>query len=245
MKKNVMMRVASILLVLVLMSTSAISGTFAKYVSEAEAGATARVAKWGVEFVTHSDDLFKPQYNYKAVPTGVSADYSVEANTDVVAPGTSGTGYNFTTKHPMGDPEVSYAVTFDVKDTAKTVYLKDGSGTYYPIQYTLILGATKVVEKSTDLSAVIAALEACQYMFDVDNKQYYISTDGGLSWTAYAGIPTLDLSWEWTFEVDDATDVKDTKLGNLAAGYTLAQVGADDVNLEIVFDIVATATQID
>ena len=244
MKKNVMMRVASILLILVLMSTSAISGTFAKYVSSTEAGVTARVAKWGVEFVTNSSELFKPQYNYKTVPSGVSAEYSVEADVDVVAPGTSGTGYNFTTKHPMGDPEVSYAVTFDVKDTAKTVYLKEGSDFYYPIQYTLILGAT-TVKKSTDLSAVIAALEACQYMFDVDNKQYYISTDGGANWTAYAGIPTLDLSWEWTFEVDDATDVKDTKLGNLAAGYTLAQVGADDVNLVISLDIIATATQID
>jgi hypothetical protein len=239
------MRVASILLVLVLMSTSAISGTFAKYVSKAEAGATARVAKWGVEFVTHSDDLFKPQYNYKTVPTGVSADYSVEANTDVVAPGTSGTGYNFTTKHPMGDPEVSYVVTFDVKDGAKTIFLDESGTKYYPIKYSLKLGSNVIATNVQDFDAVMGALEKCQYMYDVDNKQYYISVDGGVNWLPHTGIPVLDLTWDWTFYVDDPTDVKDTKLGNLAAGYSLVQVGATDVELEVAFSITATATQVD
>ena len=49
MKKNVMMRLASFLLVAVLISTSAISGTYAKYVTTAEGKETARVAKWGVQ----------------------------------------------------------------------------------------------------------------------------------------------------------------------------------------------------
>ena len=145
MKKNIVMRLAAFLLVAVLISTSAISGTYAKYVSSNSASVTARVAKWGVEFVTNSDELFKPQYNYKVVPTGVSAEYSVEANVDVVAPGTEGTGYNFTTKHPMGDPEVSYVVTFDVTKS-ETVSLTKDSDTYYPIQYKLILGNTTVVD---------------------------------------------------------------------------------------------------
>ena len=53
------------------------------------------------------------------------------------------------------------------------------------------------------MQGVIDALENCQYMFDVDYKQYYISIDGGENWTAYAGIPTLDLSWSWAFEQDN------------------------------------------
>lgn len=244
MKKNTMMRIASILLIAVLLSTSAISGTYAKYVSSASASTSARVAKWGVEFVTHSNDLFKPEYDYKTVPAGVIATFSVEANTDVVAPGTSGSGYDFSTAHPMGDPEVSYVVTFKV-NSSETVSLTEGADTYYPIKYTLMLGTTKVVDGSTDLSATMAWLESCQYMFDVDNKQYYISTDNGANWTSHTGIPALDLSWEWEYEVDDATDVKDSKLGNLAAGYTLGQVGADACNLEIAFNITATAEQID
>ena len=43
-----MMRVASALLVAVLLSTCAISGTFAKYVTEGSGSDTARVAKFGV-----------------------------------------------------------------------------------------------------------------------------------------------------------------------------------------------------
>ena len=43
MKKNIMMRVASALLIAVLLTTCAISGTFAKYVSTASGSDTARV----------------------------------------------------------------------------------------------------------------------------------------------------------------------------------------------------------
>ena len=64
MKKNVMMRVASIMLVLVLMTSSVISGTFAKYVTDVTTDDSARVARWGVEFVTNSD-LFATQYDIK------------------------------------------------------------------------------------------------------------------------------------------------------------------------------------
>ena len=49
MKKNKTMRLASGLLVAVLLTTCAISGTFAKYVSDATNSDTARVAKWSIE----------------------------------------------------------------------------------------------------------------------------------------------------------------------------------------------------
>ena len=48
MKKNKMMRTASGLLVATLLTTSMISGTFAKYTTQDEASDSARVAKWGV-----------------------------------------------------------------------------------------------------------------------------------------------------------------------------------------------------
>ena len=48
MKKNKMMRLASVLLIAVMISTSAISGTYAKYVTEGAAQDDARVAHWGV-----------------------------------------------------------------------------------------------------------------------------------------------------------------------------------------------------
>ena len=52
MKKNRMMRLAAFLLVCVLLTTSLISGTYAKYVSTATATDTAKVAKWQINVGT-------------------------------------------------------------------------------------------------------------------------------------------------------------------------------------------------
>ena len=52
MKKNRMMRLAAFLLVCVLLTTSVISGTYAKYVSTATATDTASVAKWQINVGT-------------------------------------------------------------------------------------------------------------------------------------------------------------------------------------------------
>ena len=60
MKKNKMMRLASCLLVLVMLSTSMISGTFAKYVTTGSAEDTARVAKFGVD-IKYIDNIVRMQ----------------------------------------------------------------------------------------------------------------------------------------------------------------------------------------
>ena len=245
MKKNVMMRVASIMLVLVLMSSSVISGTFAKYVTEGSATTSARVAKWGVTFETDTDKLFQNQYDYAVIPTGFTTQYSVKADTKVVAPGTSGTGYSFTTKHTEGNaPEVSYLVTFKMDPATETISLTEGGDTYYPVKYSLKIGDMDVCVGHNSLDVVKAALEKCQYMYDVDTNKYYTRLDKSDSWTEFGTeAPKLVLSWAWDFYVDDATDIKDTKLGNLAAG--IVQPTVDAYNLEIAFTVNATAEQID
>ena len=116
MKKNRMMRLASALLVAVLLTTCAISGTFAKYVTTASATDTARVAKWGVRFIVGSD-LFDEYYNKDAAGyTGMtlSVDSDSDPKVNLVAPGTAGDGYTFTTDGTK--PEVSYRVTFKTTD---------------------------------------------------------------------------------------------------------------------------------
>ena len=62
MRKNKMMRLASGLLVAVLLTTCTISGTFAKYVTSAKADSSARVAKFGVE-VTAEVAPFLAEYD--------------------------------------------------------------------------------------------------------------------------------------------------------------------------------------
>jgi hypothetical protein len=89
MKKNKMMRIASVLLVAVLLSTCAISGTFAKYVTTETGSAIAQVAKWNVEIVETGESSFA----FDLFETILDSD-GINGETDVVtgkiAPGTSG-----------------------------------------------------------------------------------------------------------------------------------------------------------
>ncbi len=120
MKKNRMMRLASVLLVCVLLTTSVISGTFAKYVTSDSASDTARVAKWGV-VATVSGDLFGATYS--AAEDNSIITYSKNGGTVssedgafVVAPGTKNdTGMTLSVK---GAPEVATKVTVDDAEDA-------------------------------------------------------------------------------------------------------------------------------
>ena len=141
MKKNKMMRAASGLLVATLLTTSIISGTFAKYVTSDSASDTARVAKWGV-VATVSGDLFGATYsavengnsiithstNGGTVSSGVNAS---DPSDFVVAPGTKNdTGMTISVS---GTPEVATKVTIDEAEDASgrnyansDIYLKSG-----------------------------------------------------------------------------------------------------------------------
>lgn len=152
MKKNKMLRMASVLLVLTMLTTSVIGGTFAKYVTTDSATDTARVAKFGV-VATVSGGLFGS--TYKAVADGntittynvnggtVSAAAKADntASAEVVAPGTeNGEGLTLSV---TGTPEVSTKVTLgSAKNDAGTaeyansdIYL--AAGTYgMMVEYT-------------------------------------------------------------------------------------------------------------
>ena len=124
MKKNAMLKIAAVLLVAVLLTTCAISSTFAKYVStKGTQTARARVAKWGVttEMALNSD--FGMTY-------GSNGDAGrVVADSGVVAPGTMGKlEFEYTIS---GSTEVSGKIEFDVVVTndreIPLVFSLDGS----------------------------------------------------------------------------------------------------------------------
>lgn len=137
MKKNKMMRTASGLLVATLLTTSMISGTFAKYTTQDEASDSARVAKWGVTALA-TGSLFGTDYDSVSatqngnaitaeVSTNVSSQYTGSDNKNLVAPGTkSDKGMTFKIS---GTPEVENNVTVEKKDTFQDIYLK-GNATY-------------------------------------------------------------------------------------------------------------------
>ena len=114
MRKNKLMRLASLLLVLVLLTSSVISGTLAKYVMNASGSDSARVARFGVE-ISAVNDLFGN--SYKGVETGntpqkwelTKATASSVNKDSIVAPGTKSEGETISVK---GTAEVSTKLTF-------------------------------------------------------------------------------------------------------------------------------------
>ena len=234
MKKNVMMRVASALLVAVLMTTSVISGTFAKYVTADDAQDSARVAKWGVQ-VSVDGTLFDD--TYIDAPSEDADTITVKSsNTDkLVAPGTKNeTGI---TAVVAGTPEVDVKVVFEVKglapdgtteyETVKDVFLKAGeykdytngnvftaeSGeeptfnltqTYYPVKFTLT--------QSTEADPLVKD----GTLAEVETALEALSTAKYDANTNLAdAVGTLNLTWKWDYG-------------------TAADTEADPWNLEIV-----------
>lgn len=140
MKKNRMMRLASVLLVLTLLSTSVVSGTFAKYITTDAQYDTARVAKFGV-VASLDGDLFGATYvdvaGSNSITTysvnGGTVSSSVSGEDFVVAPGTENVnGLNISIN---GTPEVKTKVIFDSAEDASGVDYADSdiclkAGTY-------------------------------------------------------------------------------------------------------------------
>lgn len=220
MKKNKMMRIASVLLVAVILTTCAISGTFAKYVTSGNGSDSARVAKFGVT-VTGTADTFKETYAKD------DSSFALEANTvvstkNVVAPGTSGSMAAFTI---TGTPEVAVRVKF-----AGTLELGDkwvdSASTYYcPIEVTV--GST--VFKGLDYTSADEFETAVNEKIENYSKDYVANTN-----LSSIGADAPAISWKWAFTGND--DIKDTYLGDQAAAGNAA---------EISLAVTATVTQID
>ena len=132
MKKNRMMRLASILLVCVLLTTSVISGTFAKYTSSATATDTASVAKWQINV----GDVNIAQATTQTITfnlfdtindtDGSGAETHVSAG--LIAPGTMGTFGVTITNNSEVDATIKAALS--AKETGGDIpllYSADGS----------------------------------------------------------------------------------------------------------------------
>lgn len=201
MKKS---RIFSALLVLALLSTCVIGGTFAKYVTTGTATDTARVAKFGVTITATSDSMFKDKYA-KTDSTYTVGDNTVESqgSVKVVAPGTNGdlTGVTYT-----GVPEVAVRVTNEATVEFSGLW-SDGTSYYCPIVVTV--GTTNIAGSSytstTEFATAIKnAIEAYKADFAPGTN---LSTETGIA-------PVV--SWSWPFSTSDANDVKDTYLGDKA-----------------------------
>lgn len=117
MKKNKMMRAAAVLLVAVLLSTCAISGTFAKYTSTTTATSTATVAKWDVKL---EDKAFNETITFDFTETWTDTDTDSDGKNHVVekklAPGTAGSFDLRVTN--ASEVDAKFYMTFDFAELA-------------------------------------------------------------------------------------------------------------------------------
>lgn len=197
MKKNRMMRLASLLLVCVLLTTSVISGTFAKYTTSVESQDSARVANWGFERTNSMDltNLFLGSYTNVVSNNG----------DDVIAPGTSGsTTFTFAYDGTNGTngPEVAYTFEVKVEASCDDAILANNN-----IQWQLDSNGFGTWDK---MIADITALSG-----STTGKQQYAPNTLPAAFTDNDEVHTI--SWQWIF--DEAAgganlDDLDTAMGN-------------------------------
>lgn len=216
MKKNVMMRTASGLFIAVMLTTSIISGTLAKYTTSAESTDKARVAKWGLGTATISiEDLFKPEY-----------DGTVESvdGADVIAPGTKGEA-EFKFECDGDAPEVAYTLTVSTEGSECDPAIAGNPDIIWSLDGT-------AYDSFDDMLDAVEALGSDTVVIDPNNLP-----------TGFGASDSHVISWEWTFEDADSTDdadiaaqdVVDTGMGDDAV--------TSDIEVTIVITI--SATQVD
>lgn len=206
MKKTKLMRAALLLLVLTLVTSCFVGGTFAKYTTRAEGSDTARVAKWGVEITANGATFANKYATDTGNVVGTIANSVVSANADkVIAPGTKGNMVGMTI---TGTPEVAVSVNYaaNFKVEGWTVDEKF----YCPLQ--IKVGSTMI--DGVKFNNAVAFENAVNTEISTYNKNYAAGTD-----LSTASVTTPSVSWEWPFSEDD---IKDTALGNLPIAPTVS-----------------------
>lgn len=240
MRKNKMMRTASGLLVATLLTTSVISGTFAKYTTAASGTDSARVAKFGVT-ITTTGDMFANEYDtdnttVATITKSVIASGTTGAKDDVVAPGTKGT---LATATITGTPEVAVRVAYEPTLTLDGWKDEDGNA-YCPIVFK-VNGTTYGLTGMKDAAGAVVTKEsastaelktAVEGAIKAYSQDYAPNTDLSTKTADY-----VDVSWEWAFEKND--DAKDTYLGNCAADPDTSK------HSKVELSVKTTVTQID
>ncbi len=234
MKTNKIMRIASLILVAVMLSTCAISGTFAKYTTHGSGTDTARVAKWGVE-VTATNAAFADAYKnemveWVATETTVNTDITVkseEEDVKVIAPGTEG---GFAVFSITGTPEVDVEITYTATATITGNWEGKDGQFYFPL---IVKNNGEAIFTGTQYTSAETAKANLEKAITGLTAKYNSNTNLDTAATA------ADITWEWPFTTE-GNDANDTMLGNIAAGKV-----ANKTAPSLTIAIGATVTQID
>ncbi len=226
MKKNWMLRLGLLAMVLTLVTMPMVSSTYAKYVSEATGTDTARVAKWGVVVNADVKNIFGDAYD--VTTSDLSVDYAtgtvtvkaVADNTNIVAPGTKGS-FKFGV---TGQPEVSVAMTYDAT-IALSGWTVITAEDYMPINWTIQRSSDSKFWDGDTWEDTATNLTASQLdaMIDVLDANYAPNA------TTLAN--TYTVNWEWPFNKvgnwksdSVGTDVTALYVANGSGSYVLSTV---------------------
>ena len=222
MKKNTMMRIASVLLVAVLVTTCAISGTFAKYVSTANGTGSATVAAWNFTLGTDTKNIADTEnknFTFNLLETvkdtngnGTEADViSSDGKPTKIAPGMW--GYFDIVLNNKSDVNAFYTIDFGAT-------VPDGMNVQFA--------------KGTTSNTTLEGLT-----FDAINTIDITGENNTIAMTN--GTVTVRVFWQWAYETGNDADAK--KDANAAE----TALGVSAVNGSVVLAVTAdiTVTQAD
>ena len=209
MSKNKTMRLGAVLLVLALLTSAIIGGTLAKYTASTDSSDTARIAVWGFDEETKIEIenlLFATSYTDPA-----DEKTTVDADVNVIAPGTEGeVEVNFLAKDGV-TPEVAYEITFSTEGSEAAEDIQNNKNIVWSLDGTAYDSWEDFLAAIEDLSEEV-------------EPNHLPANDG-----------KHIVSWEWLFEdanADqiDASDEVDTAAGN----------ADEDLNVTLVISVTAT-----
>ena len=237
-RKTGTLRIAGGLLVLVMITSCFVGGTFAKYTVGGTGKDTARVAKFGVT-ITAEGTMFAEEYaTHTGNVVGTIANSVVSADGgNLVAPGTSG---NMVSMTLSGKPEVAVQVTYNATVTFNDNW-KDAQGKFYcPLQIKIpyndpYFGEIAATVDGHGYTNAAALKKTIEDQINAFSAKYPAGTDLSAI-TADGSLLAPSVSWAWSYHDTDENDVKDTYLGDQAAKGNAATV---------TLEIATTVTQID
>lgn len=217
-------RASMILMILVLVTSCIVAGTYAKYVSSKTVVENARIAKFGVTIDGGGNAFAK---SYDSDGQARVSFISVFSTDSVVAPGTEGTMDSITVS---GKPEVSVKVEFKGKLSIKNWQVTNEQETeefYCPI----IITVGEREFDGTEYQDAVSFEKDVNDAIPLISKEYDVN-EGDFEWSEFnEEIPNI--SWKWIFDRENEEyDNYDTQLG-------------DKADATITLTVTATVTQLD
>ena len=231
MKKNVMLKIASVLMVAVLLTTCAISSTFAKYVTISKGSDSARIAKFGITSETIVDGFDTTYVTDDENVVATIANSVASSDTDnLLAPGT--------TKTVAVDVKVTGTAEVAVNVKTEFVFSYEGfTDEYFPIYFTTATKTYKHISIGGTYDTIAALLADVSADCKIDNNfaaNTPITDDD-------AEVDSEFVTWTWDYEKSGDVDTN----GDGINDYDEKDVALSKTNYELKLDVKTTITQID